>query len=150
MRIRVNRVTAALLLLLLAPIVLPIRFYRWLTGKGKKPTYANTLESDPLAYAGQRPLVVSLWATWATVWSVATERIIRELQTEFADRCEFVYIEAADRSVTASFRVDVVPAVLVFHGGQEVARFINLLEADALRQCLAQLAAREAEATARQ
>jgi hypothetical protein len=138
MRIRVNRLTAVLLLILLAPIALPLKLYRWVTGTGKKPAYPNTLEGDPLAYAGPRPVVVSLWATWATVWSVATEQIIRELQTEFAGKCEFVYIEAVDRSVKAKYGVDVVPAVLVFHGGQEVGRFINLLEADALRRCVAE------------
>ena len=138
MIIRLNRITGALLLVLLAPIVLPIKLYRWVTGTGKKPAYANTLEGDPLVYAGPLPVVISLWASWATVWSVATEQIIRGLQVEFAGKCEFVYIEAVDRSVNDKYNVDVMPAVLVFHRGQEVGRFINLLEADALRKCVAE------------
>jgi thioredoxin-like negative regulator of GroEL len=127
-----------------------MKLYQWATGTGKKPTYPNTLEGDPLAYAGPRPVVVSLWATWAAVWTAATEQIIRDLQGEFAGRCEFVYIEANDRSVRESYKVDVVPAVLVFHGGQEVGRFINLSEADALRQCVAQRASSSAGPNQRQ
>lgn len=144
MRIRLDRITATMLLLLLAPIVLPMKLYQWATGTGRKPTYPNTLEGDPLAYTGPRPVVVSLWATWAAAWKAATEQIVRELQSEFAGRCEFVYIEVADRSATESYKVDVVPAVLVFHGGQEVGRFINLSEAAPLRQCVAQRASSSA------
>ena len=40
--IKINRPTAALLLVLLAPIILPIRLFRWVTGTGKKPVYTST------------------------------------------------------------------------------------------------------------
>jgi thioredoxin-like negative regulator of GroEL len=139
MRIRLNRFTALLLLILL----LPIKLYRWLTGTGKKPVYPSTLEGDPLAYSGERPVVVALWATWASVWSAATEQIVRDLHSEFAGKCEFVYIEATGRSVLEKYGVEVIPTVLVFHGGREVGRFINLLEAAELRECVAQRVAAE-------
>lgn len=58
MRIRLNRFTALLLLILLLPIVLPIKLYRWVTATGTKPVYQITLEGDPLAYFGERPVVV--------------------------------------------------------------------------------------------
>jgi thioredoxin-like negative regulator of GroEL len=137
-------VTAGLLLLVLAPIVLPIKLYRWLTGTGKKLTYVNTTDVDPLTYQGERPVVVALWATWASVWSVATERIMLDLQAEFSGRCEFVYVEAVSKDVEQRYGVSVVPAVLVFQHGREAARFINLLEADELRTCVAKLASPEA------
>ena len=138
MMVRLNRVTAFLMLVLLAPILLPMKLYRWITGTGKKPVYLSTLEGDPLAYSGERPVVVSLWATWATVWTVTTAQIVQGLQGEFAGRCEFVYIEAVSSGIQEEYKADAIPAVLVFHRGQEVGRFINLLEAEPLRGCIAQ------------
>lgn len=136
MQIRLNRFTALLLLVLLLPIVLPIKLYRWVTGTGKKPVYSSTLEGDPLAYSGERPVVVALWATWASVWWAATEQIVRDLQSEFAGKSEFVYVQATRRGVLEKYRVEIVPAVLVFQRGQELGRFINLLDAESLRQLL--------------
>ena len=140
MRLTINRLTAGLLLLLLAPVVLPLKLYRWVTGAGRKPSYHSTVEGDPLAYTGEQPLVVSLWASWATVWKVATEQIVRELQAEFAGRCEFAYVEVTGRAIEEKYGVQVTPAVLVFHGGREIGRFINLLEADELRSCVSKAA----------
>ena len=134
---RLNRFTAGLLLLLLAPVALPLKLYRWLTRTSEKPEYGSTVEGDPLAYSGDKPLVVSLWATWASVWKVATEAIIRDLQTEFAGRCEFAFVEVTGTGVQERYGVQVVPAVLVFQGGIERARFVNLTEAGELRSFLA-------------
>jgi len=146
MRIRLNRFTALLLLLLLAPIVIPLKLLKRLTGSDKKPEYSSTIECDPLTYTGDRPLVVALWATWATVWKVSTAQIIHEVKNEFAGRCEFIYVEGIDRSIGAKYGVKVLPAVLVFHGGKEVARFINLLNADELRQAIHDIAGAEQDA----
>lgn len=136
MAIRLNRFVALLLLILLSPIMLPIWFYRWLTGSGKKPVYENTLEGDPTSYTGERPVVVALWATWASVWNTATEQIVVDLQNKFASRCEFVYVEATSRGVLEKFGADVVPTVIVLERGQEVGRFVNLLDSEELERCL--------------
>jgi hypothetical protein len=113
----------------------------------REETY-NTLEGDPLAYRGEKPVVVALWATWASVWSAATEQIVRDLQTEFAGECEFAYVEAVQRTVLEKYRIDVVPTVLVFQRNQEVGRSVNLLDAGQLRQCIEPLVATESGAPA--
>ncbi|HEV2294322.1 MAG TPA: hypothetical protein VGR35_10725 [Tepidisphaeraceae bacterium] len=141
MRITLNRFTGRLLLLALLPIVLPIRLWKWLTGRGRPPTYTNTIEVDPLAYDGPRPLVVSIWASYATVWKVATEKVIEQLRDEFAGKCEFMYIDGSRAaSVDPRFNVDVLPAVLVFHEGREAGRFVNLLDPEEPRKLLGGLA----------
>ena len=140
MKIRLNRLGAGLLLLLLAPVILPARLFRWMAGRDKKPVYPSTVEGDPLAYAGPRPLVVSLWAPWASIWKIATEQIVRDLQAEFSGRCEFAYVEVTDSSIEQKYGVQVAPAVLVFHSGHEIGRFINLLEATELRRCISRVA----------
>lgn len=136
MAIRLNRLVALFLLILLSPIVLPIWLYRWLTGTGKKPVYENTLEGDPKSYTGERPVVVALWATWASVWSAATEQIVVNLHQKFAGRCEFAYVEATSRGVLEKYGADVVPTVLVLQNCQEVGRFVNLLDGAELERCL--------------
>jgi hypothetical protein len=139
MLIRLNRFTALILLLLLAPIVIPIKLFRRLTGSNKKPEYSSTIRCDPLTYAGDPPLVVAVWATWASVWKIAIAQIMSEMQTEFAGKCEFMYIEGTARGGPENYGAAVLPAVLVFHGGREVARFINLIDANKLRQSLSDL-----------
>ena len=141
MRITLNRFTGRLLLLALLPIVLPTRLWKRLTGRGRPPTYINTVDVDPFAYGGSRPLVVSIWASYATVWKVATANVIEQLRGEFTDKCEFMFIDGSrGASVDPRFRVDVLPAVLVFHGGREVGRFINLLDPDEPRKLIGGLA----------
>ena len=141
MRIKLNRFTAGLLLLVLLPIVVPIRLWKRLTGRGRPPAYTNTINVDPFAYDGPRPLVVAMWASYATVWKVATEQVIEQLRGEFAGKCEFVYIDGSrPASADPRLNVDVLPAVVVFHGGREVGRFVNLLDPDEPRKLLGGLA----------
>lgn len=141
MRITLNRFAARLLLLLLLPIVIPVRLWKRLTGRGCPPSYTNTIDVDPLAYDGPRPLVVAIWASYATVWKVATANVIQQLRDEFAGKCEFVYIDRSRAaSVDPRFQVDVLSAVLVYHGGREMGRFINLLAPQEPRQLLRGLA----------
>jgi hypothetical protein len=137
MRITLNRVTAGLLRIVLIPIILPIKLLNALTGRGKKPAYVSTIPGDPLAYDGDRPLLIAVWAGWASVWRIATEKVVEQLKEEFSGKCEFAYVECADRSVTNAYRADVVPVLILRHRGQELARFANTLEADPVRQAIA-------------
>lgn len=140
MRIVLNRFTASLLLLVLAPVLIPLKAVRRLTGGRNKPGYSSTLDGDPLAYGGERPVVVAVWADWATVWRVATAEVMDEMKHEFAGRCEFVCVEGGGKEVGAKYGVDVLPVVIVYHRGKEVTRFVNLRDANDLRAALAPLA----------
>ena len=93
MRITLNRFTAGLLLILLSPIVLPIKLLNAVTGRCKKPTYIGTIEGDPFAYDGDRPVLIAIWATWASIWQAATEKVVEHLKNEFSGKYEFAYVE---------------------------------------------------------
>lgn len=139
MHITLTRFTAILLLLILWPFVVVIRIYNFLTGKGKKPVYVSTIEGDPIAYAGDRPLVVAIWEMWSPVWRQCGEGIMADLKKEYEGRCEFAYVESARpnvRKVCDTYNVEVLPAILVFHHGKEVARYINATRGDEIRQFL--------------
>jgi thiol-disulfide isomerase/thioredoxin len=140
MRIPLNRFTRILLLTLLVPIVVVKRAFRFLTGK-KKPQYQNTIVADPLAYTGSRPIVISIWATWATVWNVTAEKIVVELQKEFSDRCEFAFVEASSREVVRLYGVKVVPTIILRQNGQDVERFVNMVDGAKLRTVLTRVCA---------
>jgi thioredoxin-like negative regulator of GroEL len=135
MMIRLNRFTAILLMVLLYPLVLVSRLVRFLTGQ-RKPVYLGTIEGDPLAYSGEKPLLIAVWAEGAAVWTAATAEVVEQLKAEFAGRCEFAYVEAASRQVTEAYQAEVVPVLILRHHGKEIGRFVNTLGAEAVEAAI--------------
>lgn len=138
MMIKLNKPLAFVLLVLLTPIVLPIKLWKFIRGE-RKPFYENTIAVEPLKYSGDKPLVVAVWVTWASVWRDSTEKIIAGLKETYAGKCEFYYIEGSNRKTLAEYNVDVLPAVLVFQGGKEVGRFINMYNDDEIKTLINRL-----------
>jgi hypothetical protein len=134
MTFRFNRVTALILYVLLLPLVLVIRLWQFLIGH-RKPEYASTIEGDPLAYAGERPILIAIWDESASVWTAATAEVVEQLKTEFAGQCEFAYVEESPESV-AKYGWAVVPTLVLRHRGKEVGRFSNTIEADEVRPAI--------------
>ena len=141
MQLRLNRFTALLLWLALSPLVLLLWLVRLVTGRGKKRDYQSTIAGDLLAYDGERPLVIALWAEGAAVWDAATEAIITGLQAELAGRCEFAYVNCSRRADLERYQAQVVPTVVIRHRGAEVARFPNALDGAPIRAALQPLLA---------
>jgi thioredoxin-like negative regulator of GroEL len=56
-------------------------------------------------------------------------------------RCEFAYVECDSSPVKDAYRADVVPVLILRHRGQELARFVNTLEVEKVRQAIAEVAA---------
>ncbi|WP_165228176.1 hypothetical protein [Aquisphaera insulae] len=139
MLIKLNRFTAGVLLVALAPIALTIRLFNAVTGRGKKPSYVSTIDGDPLEYDGERPILIAVWAPWASVWRAATEHVVEQLRDEFGGRCEFAYVECAGRSIKDAYRADVVPVLILRKQGAELARFANTLEPEAVRKAIAEV-----------
>jgi len=137
LRITLGRGSARRLLALLSLILLPVRLFNKVTGRGKASAYVGTIAGDPLGYDGDRPVLVAVWAPWASVWRAATERVVEGLKGEFSGRCEFAYVECAGRSVQEAYRADVIPVLILRHRGEELARFVNTLEAGQVRQAIA-------------
>lgn len=143
MQIKLNAFTVLLLRVILFPVAMVLAFFEWVTGAGKKPAYLSTIQEHPLEYRGDRPLVIAVWATWASVWS-STLEAITQVKDEFAGRCEFCFVEATGNDVAAEYQVEIVPTVIVRHKGKEVARLVNLMDADELRKAVAKCVAESA------
>ncbi|MFO0819391.1 MAG: hypothetical protein U1A77_15700 [Pirellulales bacterium] len=135
MKIRLNRFFWLFLMVLLYPIVLTLRAVRSLSGD-RKPVYEGTIAGDPLAYSGDSPLLIAVWAEWASVWTAATADIVEQLKSEFAGRCEFAYVEASSKSVTESYGAQIVPVLILRHRGAEVGRFVNTMELAEVRPAI--------------
>jgi thioredoxin-like negative regulator of GroEL len=138
MQLKLNKFTASLLLAVLSPLVFVIKMFQNLSGgkKAKAVEHQNTIEGDPLAYTGDRPLVVALWMNGASLWKVATEPALERLKLEFTGRCEFAYIECKDSGTMDRFKADILPLVILYNRGTEIARYPNLMSEDQLKTVL--------------
>lgn len=138
MAVRLNRISAFVLLCLLYPVVLVLRLVRYLTGR-RKPTYVGTIPGDPLTYDGDRPLLIAVWDESSSIWSAATADIVAQLKDEFTGRCEVAYVEASCRDIIQAFQASIVPVLILRHRGQEVDRFVNTMEIDEVRPAIIRL-----------
>jgi len=132
MRVTLNGITARLLLALLSPFTAVSRLFRPDDG----PAYESTVEGSPLDYRGNHPLLVAVWASWAPVWRAGTEGVVADLKAELAGRCEFAYVRDTDQETCRKLNATVLPVLIVFHNGNEVARFVNVLQAEEVRSTL--------------
>jgi len=136
MQIRLTRFGATILMILLVPFVAVLRLVRALRRR-EKPVYTSTIDSAPLAYAGDTPILIAVWADWAHIWDVATSGIVGQLEQEFAGRCEFAYVEATSRAVRDAYGARVVPTLILRRHGAEIGRFVNVLRPDEVRCAIA-------------
>lgn len=139
MAIRINRFMAIVLMVLLYPLVLVIRLVHLLIGH-RKPEYVGTVDGAPLEYAGDKPILIAVWAEGASVWEVATADVVEQLKKEFAGRCEFAYVEASSRAVTEAYGANIVPVLILRHRGAEVSRFVNTMGLEEIRPAIAAIA----------
>jgi hypothetical protein len=144
MQVRLTRARARILLALIAPILLLIRLSRILRGKPVKragkldPHLLSSISAaDPLDYRGERPLLAAFWAL-GTNWDAGGFDALLNLQRDFAGRCEFLYVEATSESgaLRERHRIDIIPTVVLFHRGVELARAVNAFSPELLRAAL--------------
>ncbi len=78
------------------------------------------------------PLVIDLWAPWCGPCR-AVGPIVEELASKFAGRIRVGKMNVDDcQSAAATFRVQAIPTILLFKGGQEVDRIVGAQGEEAL------------------
>jgi hypothetical protein len=139
MQLKLNRFTTLLLLVFLAPVVLPIWLYQWITETAYNPQYDNSVDGDPLEYAGDKPIIISVWAKWASVWKTITDDLVSQLRAEYGDRCEFAYIEITKQIQMVELGHDVAPTVILRQKGNDIERFPNMIDRGELEAAINKL-----------
>jgi thioredoxin 2 len=82
-------------------------------------TFAQEVERSPL------PVLVDMWAPWCGPCRSVTP-IVEDLARDFAGRLRVAKVNVDDNPNTANrFRIQSIPALLVFKNGQEVDRIIG-------------------------
>jgi thioredoxin 1 len=70
----------------------------------------------------EKPIIVDFWATWCGP-CMMTKPILDKLGKEYADRIEFMPIDADEsREILEQFRVFGIPTVVTIRNGKEVGR----------------------------
>ena len=83
-------------------------------------TFSTDVERSPL------PVLLDMWAPWCHPCRIIAPTI-EELAVELAGRLRVAKLNVDENPVTAGrFRIQSIPALLVFRGGQEVDRIIGV------------------------
>jgi thioredoxin 1 len=82
----------------------------------------NTLEFQQKISEAGKPVVIDFWAPWCGPCRM-TKPILDKLAKEYADRVEFLPVNADDsREVLEQFKIFGIPTVLTLRAGKEAGR----------------------------
>jgi len=93
----------------------------------------NLKEFQEKISSTDKPIVVDFWATWCGP-CMMTKPILEKLAEEYADKVEFMPINADDsREVLEQFRIFGIPTVISIRNGKEAGRIAGAQREDGYR-----------------
>ena len=93
-------------------------------------------EFDTTVIKSERPVLVDFWAPWCGPCR-AIAPIVEELSGEYAGKVDFAKLNTDDNQRTAmKFGVMAIPTLILFRGGNEVARVTGVQSKQALKKTI--------------
>jgi len=94
---------------------------------------------DALVLRAPLPILVDVWAPWCGPCRVVAP-VIAEIASERAGKMVVAKLNSDENPQTASrYRIESIPTLMVFRGGQPVERIVGALPKPALDQRLGQI-----------
>jgi thioredoxin 1 len=79
------------------------------------------------------PVVVKFWAEWCQPCKLLTG-VFNKLAAHYGDRVKFTSVDADSESdLVSAMRIDALPTILVYKGGQRVQKLVGLQNEKTLR-----------------
>lgn len=97
---------------------------------------ADDATFDDVVVRSSLPVLVDVWAPWCGPCRAVTP-VIEQLATEYAGRLKVAQVNADESpQVSGRHRVTGIPTLLLYAGGEEIARTVGALPAPQLRAWL--------------
>jgi hypothetical protein len=111
----------------LAVVLAAILSFCW--PRNPVPEVNPSYDGDPASHDGDKTLLVAIYADWASVWKATADVLAKVDRTKY----DIKLIEAdGNREAVRKLGVDIVPTVIVYRDGKEIARLPNMMSADQL------------------
>lgn len=95
-------------------------------------THLTTATFDEAVIGSTAPVLVDFWAEWCVPCHMVSP-VVEELGTEQGEKLKVAKLNIDDNpQTTNTYRVMSIPSLILFKGGQEVARVIGAKPKDAI------------------
>jgi thioredoxin 1 len=85
-----------------------------------------------------QPVLVDFWAEWCMPCRMLTPTI-EQLATEYAGKVKVGKVDTdANREIALKYRIESIPTVMLFKGGQVVEKFVGVQKKDKFKAALDQ------------
>jgi thioredoxin 1 len=92
---------------------------------GDNVTHVNDADFQRVVLDSERPVLVDFWAEWCVPCHMVSP-VVEEIARDQADKMTAVKLNVDDNPViTRKYQVMSIPTLIVFVGGQEMARVIG-------------------------
>jgi len=101
-----------------------------------KPINVTSADFDEQVLQSPQPVVVDFWATWCGPCRMLAP-VVEDLAAEYDGRVQFTKLNIDENPEPAmNYRVQSIPTLILFFGGQEIGRFVGYMPKERLARQL--------------